>query len=1662
MSPPLSIDDTLASLIVSTGSLDQTFSSSVITYTETVPNMTTTMTVTPTANDPTATITVNGGAVASGAPSRTVNLSVGSNTITVVVTAQNGAIKTYTITVTRLAISSDATLSSLTASIGALTSSGGNTYTASVIYTVTSLTVTPTANNQYYSSITVNGTGVTSGSASGNINLTVGNNTITVVVTAQDGTTTSTYTITVTRAAISSDATLSSLTISNGTFTFNGGTSYTTSVGNSVSSVTIIPTANNQYYSSITVNGTPVTSGTSSNPINLTVGSNTITVVVTAQNGTTTDTYTITVTRVSTVSTLSNLTISGGGSLTFSSGISFYTTTVGTGVTSITLFPTHSQANATITVNGTTVASGSPAVIPINIGDNTVSIVVTAQDGVTTSNYEVVIYRPAATNSGSTNLITTNSYQTFYNALNYITVQSYDYPLQTQPVVAGSLIKANQWDFVYNDVDRINVHQYGAGSILSVPQAGYGNEILNTTTNDITNILSSLITSYLNVHPDQLSASTTTKTVSVSTSSITPLYTVTNYTMEYTWSNPNQALAFFNLGGSFTAPGFASSDFVYTPLDYFENNILTTSTHANGCTQTVTAFTVANGIEINVRVEANATTSTTGSITYYYSNDLTGGIPATRPLAQEVALEGIKVLPFIAPVLTGNTYYYSTMTIKNNSPNDIAFVTAQPPSFTPDARGGIVGLYDSVSSNVIPAFGTSTLTMLYFNPSTIDTNGIVLDNSLTIYTDPGSNTFNSVLTIPVPITANFGITAFDKVHNPAFAGVERLNSYYEYTFQTAGYGGALNHLTDVSVTNIPGLSILPGYSVEGSTLAINPGKMINGTVNATISVSAVDNSNVSASTVIPVQYDIESYDYNLGTWLSAQSPSDCVMGLSYDVINGQNCLTIGFGMGGGGSAQLATTNTSTSVANGYDEYSNYAIGQLGRKFNSAQNLIYTGIVSGYSDFLKTYGVWNSGSTGNVNKTYSFIVRDIDQYNWQMDYDAGEVSITVNGFLVTSQAGGGTIDVKSSSFPSGILVQGTNTITISATNNNRTGVPQNAVGFRIYAGQNTGKPNYGYDIWSTQDAGIPTWAEIGRITLTGQAQTYQVPPNIYNSKSAFSNSFSSYFANGSIITVSDNGYGQLSITLNGLSGNSGDPFIDTTLLNSQYIFYYYSAITTTLMGRYNNIGGDGSTTPFFTGFAPPAVDPSINSLIKSQVTTITLSTPSNPQPGTDWLYKLIVQTIESVIIQYLISYAISQGLVGYTATMNGLTADLATYYSNVAGTGAQFITQQASEAQLAAYQEAIDNGFTEIAASDAGNAAAAEVVVNYEGTSMFQVGLSFIQTNSTAATGYASEALTYITSSVVQFLAPIASYVVDGITNLGIISTVPISDVASGSYVATTEIVAISASGGIVTAGAAGEALSLAEAGQTLAESDYTVGVFTYLIELLPAATCFTEDTLIDMYDGTQKRIVDIVEGDLIFNFNKTKINKVTFFEYDVDDTTYELFSPSANFEPFATTNHPLIIDNEFYAVYPEENYKNYPWLGLNKKLEPNSIVSNSKKKVYSLWVDGDNTFRVNGYGTHSIFGDGAGLLFCYNQNLLTKDQVLQIRKKFVSYGNDAVYGGMLYNKFLAWTNSKLLAKTSSAILKDNENYMLLEKSSMAMFKIVGKIARLLTSKRNKI
>jgi hypothetical protein len=64
----------------------------------------TSITITATVNESRATVTVNGQAVTSGQPSQSIPLNVGSNTITIVVTAQDGTTtKTYTVTATRLA-----------------------------------------------------------------------------------------------------------------------------------------------------------------------------------------------------------------------------------------------------------------------------------------------------------------------------------------------------------------------------------------------------------------------------------------------------------------------------------------------------------------------------------------------------------------------------------------------------------------------------------------------------------------------------------------------------------------------------------------------------------------------------------------------------------------------------------------------------------------------------------------------------------------------------------------------------------------------------------------------------------------------------------------------------------------------------------------------------------------------------------------------------------------------------------------------------------------------------------------------------------------------------------------------------------------------------------------------------------------------------------------------------------------------------------------------------------------------------------------------------------------------------------------------------------------------------------------------------------------------
>lgn len=205
--------------------------------------------------------------------------------------------------------STDATLSALvitpnpggaefTFASGTLTYDGIN-----VANSVVSVTVAPTANHGG-ASIKVNGTGVSSGSASGAIPLDPEVSTdVTIVVTAEDGTTTKTYSLTLIRAAGDpTDGSLATLFVGAEEIASLSGTdTYPVTVDNAVSEVAIVPTANDAG-ATIEVDGTEVASGTASDPIALNVGLgggiNVVDVVVTSADGTSeTLTYTLDITR---------------------------------------------------------------------------------------------------------------------------------------------------------------------------------------------------------------------------------------------------------------------------------------------------------------------------------------------------------------------------------------------------------------------------------------------------------------------------------------------------------------------------------------------------------------------------------------------------------------------------------------------------------------------------------------------------------------------------------------------------------------------------------------------------------------------------------------------------------------------------------------------------------------------------------------------------------------------------------------------------------------------------------------------------------------------------------------------------------------------------------------------------------------------------------------------------------------------------------------------------------------------------------------------------------------------------------------------------------------------------------------------------------------------
>ena len=380
----------LANLTLSAGALSPAFASNITTYTATVPNATTNLTLTPTVAQSNATIKVNGTTVVSGSASSNFALNVGTNLITTIVTAENGGTMTYNVTVVR-----ETGLTGLVLSAGTLSPAFAidtSNYTASVPNATTNLTVTPTA-VRTNATITVNGTPVVSGNASGSLALSVGANPITVIVTGPNGAPAKTYTVVVTRTTIPTVTTPAAASITANSATLGGNVASDGGATVLALGVVMAPTAVNSNPQLggpgiVNVTGTGSTGPFTVNASGLAPGTAySFTAYATNSQG-------IGYSAVGTFTTpydanLAGLTLSAGALAPgFDSATTNYTVSAGITTISTTVTPTASAANATITVNGIPVASGTASgSIALNAGANTITVVVTAGDGLTTKTY---------------------------------------------------------------------------------------------------------------------------------------------------------------------------------------------------------------------------------------------------------------------------------------------------------------------------------------------------------------------------------------------------------------------------------------------------------------------------------------------------------------------------------------------------------------------------------------------------------------------------------------------------------------------------------------------------------------------------------------------------------------------------------------------------------------------------------------------------------------------------------------------------------------------------------------------------------------------------------------------------------------------------------------------------------------------------------------------------------------------------------------------------------------------------------------------------------------------------------------------------------------------------------------------------------------------------
>ena len=387
-----------------------------------VPNERTNLVLSATLNDASSSLKINGVSMASGANTDYLGLQVGQNLIEVAVTGKYGInTQLYSLTITREG-SGVAELSSLALNLTGVDlgfQPAKLTYDLSVPHAKGQLVIS--AQSLENAAIVVrdsNGETLAETNGSWTVNLAVGLNSVTLLVTAQNGAD-RLYTLNLTRAG-SDNANLASLTASFGAYSpaFDPATTqYSASVSNQIADFSLQAVTQHANASiQLKADGLNRNLG---DKIALASGvAKTVDIIVTAEDGSSSRTYQLTVTREQSGNArLSSLNVEGKTLIpAFSADIDTYALSVANADSAIRVTASTASPAAKLFVNGVATASGTPSTpVALQVGvNNQVKVSVQSEDGLNTQLYTLNVTRAASSNTDITQLATSQgnmSYQ---------------------------------------------------------------------------------------------------------------------------------------------------------------------------------------------------------------------------------------------------------------------------------------------------------------------------------------------------------------------------------------------------------------------------------------------------------------------------------------------------------------------------------------------------------------------------------------------------------------------------------------------------------------------------------------------------------------------------------------------------------------------------------------------------------------------------------------------------------------------------------------------------------------------------------------------------------------------------------------------------------------------------------------------------------------------------------------------------------------------------------------------------------------------------------------------------------------------------------------------------------------------------------------------------